>query len=92
MRIGRQRINWGVNLAWNPNDLFNAYSLIDFDYQERSGVDAIRFQYYTGEMSSIEFAIQPGENIDKSIIAALFDCLALSSAGGNSLDDRTTSP
>ena len=28
----------------------------------------------------------------ESIIAALFDCLALSSAGGNSLDDRTTSP
>ena len=32
LRLGRQRINWGVNLAWNPNDLFNAYSLIDFDY------------------------------------------------------------
>ena len=36
LRVGRQRINWGVNLAWNPNDLFNAYSLIDFDYQELS--------------------------------------------------------
>ena len=72
LRIGRQRINWGVNLAWNPNDLFNAYSLIDFDYQERSGVDALRFQYYIGEMSSLEFAIQPGENIDKSIFAALW--------------------
>jgi|TARA_B110000444_G_scaffold260454_1_gene307489 hypothetical protein len=71
-RIGRQRINWGVNLAWNPNDLFNSYSLIDFDYQERSGVDALRFQYYTGEMSSIEFAAQPGENINKSIFAGLW--------------------
>jgi len=72
LRIGRQRINWGVNLAWNPNDLFNAYSLIDFDYQERSGVDALRFQYFTGEMSSIEFAIQPGDDMDKSIIAGLW--------------------
>ena len=72
LRIGRQRINWGVNLAWNPNDLFNAYSLIDFDYQERSGVDAIRFQYYTGDMSSLEFSFQPGSDIDRSIFASLW--------------------
>ena len=46
LTLGRQRINWGVNLAFNPNDLFNAYSLVDFDYQERPGADAVRFQYY----------------------------------------------
>ena len=72
LRIGRQRINWGVNLAWNPNDLFNAYSLIDFDYQERPGADALRFQYYTSDLSSIELAIQPGKKIDSSIIAGLW--------------------
>lgn len=72
LRLGRQRINWGVNLAWNPNDLFNAYSLIDFDYQERMGVDALRFLYYTGEMSSIEFSAQPGDNINESIFAGLW--------------------
>ena len=72
LRIGRQRINWGVDLAWNPNDLFNAYSLIDFDYQERSGVDALRFQYYTGDMSSLEFAFQPGSDMDRSILAGLW--------------------
>lgn len=72
LRIGRQRINWGVNLAWNPNDLFNAYSLIDFDYQERLGVDALRFQYYTGEMSSIELSAQPGYSLDESIFAGLW--------------------
>ena len=72
LRIGRQRINWGVNLAWNPNDLFNAYSLIDFDYQERLGVDALRLQYYIGEMSTIELSAQPGMSIDKSIFAGLW--------------------
>ena len=71
-RIGRQRINWGMNLAWNPNDLFNAYSLIDFDYQERPGVDAVRFQYFTGDLSSIDIAIQPGKGLDNSIIAGLW--------------------
>jgi len=55
--LGRQRINWGKNLAWNPNDLFNAYSFFDFDYEERPGVDALRIQYYTSGNSSIETAI-----------------------------------
>ena len=66
--LGRQRINWGVNLAWSPNDLFNAYSLLDFDYQERAGADALRFQYYTGDMSSIDLSIQPGDGLNQSII------------------------
>lgn len=72
LRLGRQRINWGVNLAWNPNDLFNAYSLIDFDYQERPGADAVRFQYFTGGLSSVEFAAQPGSTLDSSVIAAMW--------------------
>ena len=70
--LGRQRINWGVNLAWSPNDLFNAYSLLDFDYQERAGADALRFQYYTGDMSSIDLSIQPGDGLNQSIIGFLW--------------------
>ena len=72
LTIGRQRINWGVNLAFNPNDLFNAYSLVDFDYQERPGVDAVRFQYYGDDMSSFEGAVQIGNSLDSSIIAGLW--------------------
>jgi hypothetical protein len=34
IRIGRQRINWGMNLTWNPNDLFNARSVMDYEYEE----------------------------------------------------------
>lgn len=56
--IGRQRINWGKTFAWNPNDLFNAYSFFDFDYPEKPGSDAIRLQYYTGMASSIELAVK----------------------------------
>lgn len=56
--IGRQRINWGINTLWNPNDIFNTYSFTDFDYEERPGSDAIRIQYYTGVTSSIEFAVK----------------------------------
>src|SRR6185312_11337071 len=58
--IGRQRINWGVALAWNPNDVFNAYNLLDFDYEERPGNDAVRIQHYFSNTSSIELAAKPG--------------------------------
>lgn len=56
--IGRQRINWGQTYVWNPNDIFNAYSYFDFDYEERPGSDAIRLQYYTGATSSAEVAFK----------------------------------
>ncbi len=52
--IGRQRINWGMNFVWNPNDIFNSYSFFDFDYVERPGSDAIRAQYYLNATASFE--------------------------------------
>lgn len=55
VRIGRQRINWGINLVWNPNDLFNVLNYADFDYEERPGSDAIRVIRNLGSMSQLEF-------------------------------------
>jgi hypothetical protein len=57
-RVGRQRINWGQALVWNPNDIFNAYSFFDFDYIERPGSDALRLQYYPNYSSSVELAVK----------------------------------
>jgi len=62
LRVGRQRINWGINLVWNPNDLFNAFSYIDFDYEERPGSDAIQFTYYTSGTSSLDIAFKNDRN------------------------------
>ena len=72
--IGRQRINWGINTVWNPNDLFNTNNFLDFDYEEKSGADAIRIQYFTGDMSSFELAYHPNKDFegDKSVLAALY--------------------
>ena len=55
-KIGRQRINWGINLVWTPNDIFNIFNYFDFDYIERPGCDAIKIQYYTGMTSSAQLA------------------------------------
>lgn len=71
--LGRQRINWGVNTVWNPNDLFNSMNFLDSDYEERPGTDALRVQYATGELSSVEVAYHPDSSfeMDRSVLAAL---------------------
>ena len=56
IKAGRQRINWGQTIVWNPNDIFNSYSYFDVDYPERPGSDALRISYYTGNASAIELA------------------------------------
>ncbi len=66
--LGRQRINWGQTMVWNPNDIFNAYSFFDFDYVERPGSDALRLQFYNSEVSSTEMAVKL--NHDKKVTAA----------------------
>ena len=72
LKVGRQRINWGVNLAWNPNDIFNAYSLYDFDYEERPGTDALRFQKFIGYAGGYEIAIKIADNRDEFTAAAMY--------------------
>ena len=72
IKLGRQRINWGVNLAWNPNDWFNAYSFFDFDYEERPGSDALRISKYTGVASSIEVAAKIADDVDHFVGAAMW--------------------
>ncbi|MGY6741418.1 MAG: hypothetical protein ACXIUQ_01680 [Cecembia sp.] len=72
VRIGRQRINWGINLVSNPNDLFNTYSFFDFDYEERPGTDAIRVSYFSGDLSRIEFAVAPGRTKEESVAAVYY--------------------
>ncbi|MCF4101575.1 hypothetical protein L1I30_07850 [Gillisia sp. M10.2A] len=70
--LGRQRVNWGMNLVWNPNDIFNTYNFLDFDYEERPGSDAIRVQYYLGDFSKIEVTAKKGRSKDDHIVAAMY--------------------
>jgi len=69
--IGRQRINWGVNFVWNPNDIFNSYSFFDFDYPERLGSDAIRIQYYLSSTASLEIVSKINQNEQWSLAGLL---------------------
>jgi len=55
---GRQRINWGQCVVWNPNDIFNTYSYFDQDYPERAGSDALRLMYYRNYASYLDCAVK----------------------------------
>jgi hypothetical protein len=68
VRVGRQRINWSQTFVWNPNDVFNSYSYLDFDYEERAGSDAVRVQYLSGAVSGAELAVKVNRN--KQVTAA----------------------
>lgn len=57
LRIGRQRINWGMATLWNPNDLFNFYNFLDIDYEERPGTDALKGQYHFSVSTNLEAVI-----------------------------------
>jgi len=59
--LGRQRINWGINTVWTPNDIFNTFNYFDFDYEERPGTDAARIQYAFNSASSLDLALSPGQ-------------------------------
>ncbi len=72
IRVGRQRVNWGKNLVWNPNDWFNTYSPINFLYPEGPGVDALRLVWYTGVLSVAELALEAGASQRERTFAALY--------------------
>jgi hypothetical protein len=72
VRLGRQRVNWGISTVWNPNDIFNAFSFTDFDYEERPGSDALRVRYYTGFASSVELVATAFDHWEEARIAGLW--------------------
>lgn len=72
LKIGRQRINWGIASVWNPNDLFNAYSFLDFDYEERPGSDAVRYTHYFQGDHRVEYAMRPARHIRDAIIGGFY--------------------
>jgi len=70
--LGRQRINWGINTVWTPNDIFNTFNYFDFDYEERPGSDAARVQYAFNTSSSLELDISPGKTTEQDIEALMY--------------------
>ncbi|WP_064791944.1 hypothetical protein [Shewanella woodyi] len=69
VRAGRFRVNWAMSTLWNPNDIFNAYSIYDIDYEERSGVDALLVSRKLGFASALDFVYNPNSESELSSYA-----------------------
>ena len=72
IRVGRQRVNWGISTVWNPNDIFNAFDFTDFDYEERPGSDALRIKRYLGFASSVEVVSKAFRTWDEAVMAGMW--------------------
>ncbi|KAA3615592.1 MAG: hypothetical protein D8M58_15460 [Calditrichaeota bacterium] len=70
--FGRQRIAWGTSFVWNITDLFNPQSVLDFDYEEMPGSDALRIQYFTGVAGRLELALKSSPNKFERTVALLW--------------------
>lgn len=69
---GRQRINWGIDLVWNPNDIFNTFSYFDLEYPERPGTDALSVKYFSGITSFAEAVYQPAKTWDSTSLGIVY--------------------
>ena len=72
LRLGRQRINWGIANVWNPNDLFNAFNFLDYNYEERPGSDAVRVMHNLSNTAVMEAAVSPSKTKKNTVAAALY--------------------
>lgn len=66
---GRQRVAWGTNLVWNVIDLFNPYDILDFEYEERPGVDGVRARWYAGALTNAEVVVKPARTLRGGLYA-----------------------
>ncbi|MCA0447836.1 MAG: hypothetical protein LCH54_16580 [Bacteroidetes bacterium] len=57
---GRQRINWGMAMIWNPVDIFNARNAVTFG-DDLPSSDAVRIQFYTSETNSFDLVVKGSE-------------------------------
>ena len=70
--IRRERINWGMTLIRNPSDIFNTYAFFDFDYEERSGTNAVTVNYFTSPTGQFGMSYAPGNSLKESTRAARY--------------------
>lgn len=68
-KVGRFRVNWSMNTIWNPNDIYSAYSIYDFDYEERAGTDALMVSKKFGFADGIDLIFAPAESPAKNSVS-----------------------
>lgn len=66
LTVGRQRVAWGQARLWNPTDLFNPVSPLQIEGSQRTGVDAVSFEYSLGALSALHLVYAPGDTSEET--------------------------
>ncbi len=70
--VGRQRIQWGTGRIWNPTDLFNPISPLNYAKIEKDGADAVSFTRYLGNFTDLELVYNPEDHFKRWNAGARF--------------------
>ena len=62
VRIGRQAVNWGSALIWNPTDVFQEVFLTDY-WSERQGLNALRVYVPLPKESRVTAVVTTGDTL-----------------------------
>lgn len=63
--IGRQPVDFGNGRFWQPLNVFGAFAPTDLDTDFKPGIDALRFDWFTSDLSSLTavYAFSPNDDI-----------------------------
>ena len=70
--VGRQAIGFGRGLLFSAVDMFAPFSPLEVDREWRRGVDALRVEYRTTPLSSVELTAVFGDSWEDSAVLARY--------------------
>ncbi|MCR4337855.1 MAG: hypothetical protein NUV91_08645, partial [Candidatus Omnitrophica bacterium] len=63
---GKQAVDWGKMRFYSPLDVFNTVGPIELERDQRSGIDAINFNFSSSEFGGVNLVASPGHHSEES--------------------------
>jgi len=60
LKLGRQRMAWGVGRIWNPSDRFNPVQATALETEQKLGVDGLDIEYHYSDFGRVQSVFAPG--------------------------------
>ncbi len=57
LKLGLQRIPFGVGRIYNPIDIFNPIDITEVETDERKGTEALRYEYAINQLSNLDLTL-----------------------------------
>jgi hypothetical protein len=70
VKVGRQTIDWGTGLAWNPTNPFFPVSPLTIEKEEMVGIDAFSLEFPLSSLSSLQVVVAGRDGLSLPATAA----------------------